>query len=87
MLSDPCACCLSLLLALLEISGYQLLQNFFPFLHQEYSYHFKTHLPFFLKKSEDREGNNILLYVHDTEDTKTPAWDEFTNQMQTWSAL
>lgn len=52
MLSDLCACCLSLLLALLENSGYQLLQNFFPFLHQEYSYHFKIHLPFKKKKKK-----------------------------------
>lgn len=39
------------------------------------------------KKSGDREGNSVSLNVHDTEDTKTSAWDEFTNQMQTWSTL
>lgn len=59
----------------------------FPFYTKNIPITLKHIFPFFKKKSEDREGNSILLYVHDTEDTKTPAWDEFTNQMQTWSAL
>lgn len=46
-----------------------------------------THILPLKNEPGDREGYSILLNVHDTEDTKTPAWDEFTNQMQTWSAL